>query len=135
MKRILIYLLLLGVSTLGMTQDTTVNLYESGNDFLRLCENPTTSFISGACQDYVLGVVDGIQVGIRVEHNYVGTPKTAEPFCLDSKATLGQEVQVLIKFIKTHPEKAHFATSVLVLGAMADAFPCVKAEPTPASHK
>jgi hypothetical protein len=61
------------------------------------------------------------KVNITLAYDIVGQ---SQPYCLPDEVTHGQMMRVLIKFIKDHPEKAHFKTGVLEVESFMDAFPC-----------
>jgi hypothetical protein len=47
------------------------------------------------------------------------------PFC-EPHVTNAQLLQILLKYIRDNPEKAHLRTAVLYLAAMEKAFQCTK---------
>jgi len=124
-KTLACILLFLGSSVMVCAQnsDTTINFYETGNDFLRLCEAPSDHDIGAACTAYVHGVTDGANAGYQIASP---TPNAlnAPLFCFDSRVTFGQVRNVVVQFIKTHPQKAHEETELLIIRATRDAFPC-----------
>jgi hypothetical protein len=42
------------------------------------------------------------------------------------KGSLGQVVDVFIKYLREHPEQRHFTAHTLVLLSMTEAFPCLR---------
>jgi hypothetical protein len=105
------------------------DITDTGNEFVRTCEPIFVASSSGAVRDhsdyydsafclaYVIGVNDGA-------HLFLDIAPPAAKYCMPSGVTRGQEVRVLIKYIKDHPEKAHLSTDFLEVLAFHDAFPC-----------
>jgi hypothetical protein len=114
--------LFLGSSVMVCAQndDTTINFYETGNEFLRLCEAPTSHELSLACTAYVHGVTQGANAAYQIS----SVPLKHPLFCFAPTVTLGQVKNVVIKFVKTNPEKANDPTELLIIRATSDAFPC-----------
>jgi hypothetical protein len=85
----------------------------SGNDFLRVCESPSKppDLIRGACQGYVMGVLEGAILG-------------PQSYCPGPDVTSGQTYRIVVKFINDHPEKSDHETRTLIVNAAASAFPC-----------
>jgi hypothetical protein len=112
---------LVGLKTAtGQTQE---DVWYSGNTFLSTCalaaNLPSVGEITDAevfairvCFSYVRGLDDGM-----------GVLRT--PFC-EPHVTNAQLLQILLKYIRDNPEKAHLRTAVLYLAAMEEAFPCTK---------
>jgi hypothetical protein len=116
-------LLCVCVIPLAETQEHTSDPSDSGNAFLSLCGNmpdlsPKQSlFQQGQCLGYVVGIDDGWRIAYDMQSQ-------SQPYCAPDGVTNGQLMRVLIKFIKDHPEKAHFQTRVLEVESFMDAFPC-----------
>lgn len=108
---------------LAETQAQSQDVEYSGNAFLSLCGNvpdplPKDSpFQQGQCLGYVNGVDEGVRLAYDIQHE-------TQPYCLPDEVTKGQTMRILIKFIKDHPEKAHFQTRVLLVESFMEAFPC-----------
>jgi hypothetical protein len=95
-------------------------IWHSGNTFLSTCSlaYKTSDELTEAqlittepCLPYVRGLDDGMGL-LRAR------------FCEPDNVTNGQLLQILVKFIRDNPEKAHLRTAVLYLAAMEKAFPC-----------
>jgi hypothetical protein len=106
---------LLGVAFAAAQQTATDNLdfTHSGNDFLRVCESPSKppDLIRGACQGYVMGVLEGAILG-------------PQSYCPGPNVTSGQTYRIVVKFINDHPEKSDHEARILIVNAAASAFPC-----------
>ena len=106
----------------------------TGNGFLRVCsdlEKMDAGQITdqalaniGICTGYMMGLEDGIHLMIA-ERNASQKVTAKMPFCMtDSDITLGQEVRIVLKYIRANPEKAHMLTALLATLALEKAFPC-----------
>ncbi|MGD0905452.1 MAG: Rap1a/Tai family immunity protein [Terracidiphilus sp.] len=71
---------------------------------------------AGWCLGYVNGVADGMEMA-------TATGSIAKLYCIPEGVTTGQAVRVLVKWLRSHPEKLH-QSRVLVVVSWADAFPC-----------
>jgi len=88
-----------------------LNFTRSGNDFLRVCESKPPDLIRGACQGYVMGVLEGAVLG-------------PQSYCPGPNVTSGQTYRLVAKFINDHPEKSDHEARILIVNAAASAFPC-----------
>jgi hypothetical protein len=111
----------LHILALGVLQvRAVVPDYPIRNDALEVVANlPSVGEMTDAevfairiCFSYVRGLDDGM-----------GVLRT--PFC-EPYVTNAQLMQILLKYIRDNPEKAHLRTAVLYLAAMEKAFPCTK---------
>jgi hypothetical protein len=122
------------------------DISESGNRFLEVCSviekmdgnnhlNEADLDKAAFCSGFVLGVNDGTNVGIQMLKSFKalsdlkGSSEDVS-ICLAEGVTTGQEIRVLLKYIRQHPEQAHLPSAGLVLMAEYDAFPC-PATPAP----
>jgi hypothetical protein len=109
--------LLLGAAfaTAQQTAPSTddLNFTHSGNDFLRVCEPPSKplDIIRGACQGYVIGVLEGAVLG-------------PQSYCPGPNVTSGQTYRIVVKFINDHPEESDHEARILIVDAAVSAFPC-----------
>jgi hypothetical protein len=100
---------------------TKEHIWKSGNVFLSTCAidaDKTTGELTMAqlsatsdCIPYLRGLDDGARL--------VGAP-----YCAPDSVTNGQSEEIVVKFIRDHPERAHLSTGTLFLAAMEKAFPC-----------
>ena len=119
------YLLFLTlVCSAGVSAYATEFPWDSGNAFVRLCEDHPSEELSQfavghsiACIAYLHGLSDG-QLLPQVEQ------KTRRLYCRDADIENQQQVRIVLKYIKDNPAKAHFPTPLLFLEAMKEAFPC-----------
>ena len=113
MKRILICsVFVLGAALWGAAQDAALpaDYAATGNQFLQVCDHPGPPTLEMfECNAYVEGVVAGSELTFQL------SPGKHRPqlYCIPSGVTLGQNLQVVIAFIKAHPAQAHLQTSVV----------------------
>lgn len=103
---------------------------ESGNAFLRACSaiekaehTDLESLHVVSCLSYVKGFMDGV----FWEAEFVKANTKQEmrkPFCRPAGVENAQLVKVLLKYIRDNPEEAHQPTAVLIISALAKAYPC-----------
>jgi hypothetical protein len=70
------------------------------------------------CTSYVAGVVDALLA--------VGTAKNDPFICPPDKIELGQAVDVVMNYVRSHPEKRQFSAASMATVALVRAFPCNK---------
>jgi Rap1a immunity proteins len=46
------------------------------------------------------------------------------PFCIPDGVEHGQEIRIVLKYIRDNPAHAHKATAFLIVAALGKAFPC-----------
>jgi hypothetical protein len=113
MKYVLTVAILLLASTPTKAQKLSPT---TGNELLEWCQSGDT-WQTGRCYGYVIGVADlQTMVGKALPEN--------RQSCIAEGMTVGQIVEVAIKYLKQHPEERHFNASVLMVKAIAEAFPC-----------
>ena len=104
--------------------DRPAGVADSGNGFLSACQYSTSenSYTAGLCQGYVRGVSDAVDALFRLTAR--AQPEAIPLFCIPKDSTNHQILDVVIKFVKEHPEKRHAPTKFLVLDSLIEAFPC-----------
>ena len=87
-----------------------------GNKLLEECE-AKEPVRQGICFGYITGAadVDAMDGAVFPEHRHT---------CVPDVVTNGQLIDVVIKYLKAHPEERHLASGVLIIKAIAKAFPC-----------
>lgn len=112
MYRILLPLSLFCSSCFGIT----------GSELLRNCKGdypaPLNYVVEMQCMGYVSGVLDGIQLNTKIcpESKFICSP--------DEGLTVEQLTKIVIKYLEEHPEDLQEEAKVLVIIALAKAFPC-----------
>jgi hypothetical protein len=103
-------LLLLSASAHPQRVSTT-----TGNDLLESCES--RDFKQAFCLGYITGVTD-----------FDGMDGAAFPerrrSCIPENVSNGQVRDVVVKYLKDHPEERHLLAAVLIVEAASKAFPC-----------
>lgn|SRR5208282_1701539 len=138
--------LLLSLSSVSLGQ-TSAALWESGNDYLRLCEAPKGEYAVVACGYWLVGVQHGMQLEdqFRREHksspaevaaakaqvdqlNKLGIKPSASfpagDLCLPDSVTNAQIRLVVVKYMKDHPTQLNTHAGLLVVAALKDAWAC-----------
>jgi hypothetical protein len=93
-------------------QERTVSDLD-GNDLLRLCTSELPVDVT-FCMGYVEGVRDGL---------VWGTIERKPSFGIPAQVKSGQLKDVVVKYLKEHPENRHKEAGFLTIGALKDAFP------------
>jgi hypothetical protein len=88
----------------------TFTLFLTGNDLLAACSAPTGTFPVGQCLGYIQGVVDAASVSQRL--------------CLPHTVNAGQMRDIVVAYLRQHPENRHLAASNFVEIAMGQFFAC-----------
>ncbi len=86
--------------------------FKSGNELYSDCSAPKSSSDYAFCAGYVAGMTDTLQVPSIV--------------CLPEHVTIGQSVDVVMKYLRNNPENRHYAAASVGLAALKQAFPCAK---------
>ena len=88
--------------------------YVDGNSLLRYYEADSGPYSAGLCIGYIIGVADTLGM-----NNY-----SAATACYASSVVTGQIRDVVISYLKSHPESRHYAADGVVALAISEAFPC-----------
>ncbi|WP_454834749.1 Rap1a/Tai family immunity protein [Pseudomonas lini] len=114
----------------------TGHVLADGNALLQQCKDALTvmdggtgksPFGGGVCLGKIDGTIDGIEVARGYYSAALG--KTLSPFICWPKEPVAkeQQVRIVVKYLKEHPESLHESEASLITLAMAFAFPCGKA--------
>jgi len=110
----------------------------SGNEYLAICSsleipadkvNATDLAAIYRCQGFMEGLRDGVGVATSiVQHsnptlNLKGSMSDLG-ICFPDGVVLLQDIRVVLKYIREHPEQTHLPSAVLVVAANLQAFPC-----------
>ena len=96
----------------------------SGNELFSACRpaaaNGTNEYYwdSMKCYSYVFGVIDGMIDMTRGTGGIVRAP------CFPNGASRGQVVDIVSRYLASHPESRHLNAGALVSAALYQAFPC-----------
>ena len=88
----------------------------TGNGYLEACTSENVD-IEFSCINFTIGLFEGIQGGIAAVD-------AKQIFCSPSGATVGQMLDVVVKYIRDNPDIRHLPTSVIAAFSLKRAFPC-----------
>jgi hypothetical protein len=91
-----------------------------GNGLLELCNSTTNYYHKVACLSFISGVVDGLALAAPRK----GCPSASAYFCMPAKVTRGQTHDVVVKYLKEHPETRQEDSASLIYSAVREAWPC-----------
>ena len=91
-------------------------MFVSGNELYSYCQS-ASSVDQGICTGYIGGVVDS-QITVLT------ALKLHNPVCGPQNVTTGEMKDIVLRSLREHPEERHYTAASLVLGALAEAFPC-----------
>jgi hypothetical protein len=93
-------------------------VFYSGNQLLAVCDG-VSPVEKGICVGFISGVADTLA---GVSEN--GGKLLGWRACQPPAATSGQTRDVVIRFLRAHPEKRHLTAASLTVWALAEAWPC-----------
>jgi hypothetical protein len=99
---------------MSATNLTCAEKYETGNDWLQECTSASAGR-STRCLTFVLAIV-----------HMNAQPEVSTFFCGPKEATIGQARDVIVKYLRDHPERRHLLFARLAIDAMRQAFPCAR---------
>jgi hypothetical protein len=91
-----------------------IGAYETGNELYTWC---TTAASEAHCLSYILGVSDTIS-------SYQGLKLAKTIVCAPKGVTGGQIRDVVVNYLKAHPEERHTSASSSILVALSEVWPC-----------
>ena len=103
--------LLWPASTFAQDDGSSSRNYLTGNKLYEMC----TSTSSDLCLGYVMGVSDALNLS---------TFKQNKIFCSPTSVSAHQELAVVIKYLRDHPDTRHYSGASEIGVALAMAFPC-----------
>jgi hypothetical protein len=103
--------LLWSVSTFAQEDRTSSRNYLTGTKLYEIC----TSTSSDLCLGYVMGVSDALNLSTFKQNNI---------FCSPTSVSAHQELAVVIKYLRDHPDTWHYSGASDIGVALAMAFPC-----------
>jgi hypothetical protein len=95
--------------------------FATGNTLLDACRSEERDSI---CSGYIAGIADAINNSMYsiLRPDKSGTNMAL--VCTTKRILLPQLVDVVVRFLESHPEMRHYAAASLVGAALSDAFPC-----------
>jgi Rap1a immunity proteins len=107
--------LLAGVAVAAILIPASVSAQDmDGNLLYEDCAAPKASFTEGICIGYIVGIVGAMGTWASSDRHT----------CLPPHMNVEQMLDVVTRFLTSHPDKRHRAAGGLVAEAFADAFPC-----------
>jgi hypothetical protein len=94
-------------------------LPQNGNELLALCDRPDT-FARMTCLAWITGVESGLAAA-SVNDEAAGRPRLV---CPPDRVTNGQIQDIVLVFLRQHPEVRHEDASLLSMTALRLGFPC-----------
>ena len=94
---------------------------DNGNGLLEVCADGA-AFHYGLCMGYITGVLDGANTA-PIPKN---CPAPASYWCIPKGVTLGQIQEVVVKYLKDHPEIRHQPSNGLIENAVLAVWSCPK---------
>jgi hypothetical protein len=99
------------IPTIGLNQITGQKFYETCNS-KGLAE-------TSLCLGYTMGLSDGLSM---LQMNPLGDFK---PICIPTKATAGQQRDVIVNYLANNPAIRHHSIGILSIAAWRNAWPCL----------
>lgn len=90
--------------------------FANGNALLADCDS-SVGYDRGACSGYISGVSDAIA-------SYQTVHAFPDFVCMPDQVQRGQIIDVVVKYLRDHPEKRHLGAASMVTAALRLAFPC-----------
>ncbi len=87
----------------------------SGNDLLELCTSENETVSIALCYGFIAGLLSRDRLAGAIS-------KGSQIVCLPDSVTRGQMREVIVAFLRSHPEKRHFDAGGLALEALEAAF-------------
>lgn len=101
---------------------------DSGNDLLGYCQETVKSLDGekGKRDQFIVGLCFGMVRGVFETLDYTSLVGSDFKVCMPKNAAIGQSVRVVVSYLKNNPAKLHKKSSLLIMYALLDAFPCKK---------
>jgi hypothetical protein len=114
MKKIILAMLMAFV----LTGESRAGVGTDGNFWLEACTHKVLKDVT--CTAFVFG----LRGAFEMSFDHYKVPKSRHLYCAPDEVTLGQSIDVFVKFLKQNPEKRHLTARTLFTLAMRKAFPC-----------
>ena len=117
---------LVAILALSVTPKTAAGQSVTGTDLLERCDiwdnfsDMASAFESGMCQGELFGVWNTASI-----FNHLPSVQARLlTFCSPEEVTLLRIRRVVVNYLQTHPERLQESSSILILDALREAFPC-----------
>lgn len=112
---------------------TDNEFFESGTAFLKSCsavdrvrgkeQDPVDGATAQACQSYVLGIADGVDLQHMWSRSHGDQTKAA--FCVQFEhLPTAQLVDAVLQYLRDNPDRQRFRAAIAVEEALHNKFPC-----------
>jgi hypothetical protein len=98
--------------------------YDTGNEFYTQCSDLRYQpYRLG----FVMGVIAGFNIGVQLA---LGNPEAAQArkdelnICSPDNATAGQALDMVMQYLRDHPERRDWSATVLIVGTLHTYWPC-----------
>jgi len=101
----------------------------TGNDLYERCRSTEIQDFE-FCKGYILGVLNGYDVGINEYHHQLHSDNLNNipvlgRLCYQEKGAIPRQVLDIVRNdLERFPQVRHFPASILIFGAVQNAFPC-----------
>jgi hypothetical protein len=87
----------------------------TGNDLLVVCEDEASNLSIGACYGFILGVLSRDRLAGELSPG-------GQIVCLPANVRNSQTKDVVVQYLKSHPNSRHYEAGQLVMQALDEAF-------------
>ncbi|WP_425417023.1 Rap1a/Tai family immunity protein [Oricola indica] len=107
--------LALFVSLTMIANKASASFYD-GNELIKYCRADDATAGSWFCMGYIASVIDVVESSTGITERF--------PVCLPGNVKLGQIVDVVKKYLETHPEIRHQPAAYLTIDALQEVWRC-----------
>lgn len=109
----LVLIALIAITQINPAQAARGGSFQTGNDLFAACDS-TDSEDRLLCAVWVVAFTEGFAIA-QAPHPVI---------CFPSGATIGQDMDIIVRYLRSHPEQRHLRAGVLAGAALGIAFPC-----------
>lgn len=92
------------------------DILQTGNGLLDTCRS-NDSLLQFTCLAFVKGVVEGSSGALEIGNH-------TQLICAPDGVTIGQDRDILVKWLVEHPEWRHLSATAAILRSLSSTFPC-----------
>jgi hypothetical protein len=108
-----------GIAFPSAAQENAAETFETGRTLLQKCNGDAAS--QTRCLSYIEGVADAMRLEQAYRRTFFGAR-----VCINQNI-LGREIKdIVVRWLKDHPERQRYPASQLIAQAVFKAFPCVR---------
>lgn len=105
----------------NVAPETRLPEFQNGNGLLELCASD-----SGQSQSICLGYIQGVVDGAGITPVEKTCRRTSSYWCIPDGVAWGQMTEVVVKYMKDHPENRHWPSTAIITNAVIESWPCHK---------